>query len=252
MCVTQDAFHRGAFHVLQPKNKGNRSGLDALLLAAAMPENSTGILADLGSGAGVAGLAALTLSPALQLLSIERNPEMLELAEQSLKLSENGNLHERVKIIEADVALSGCQRERAGLAADSVDHIIMNPPYNTKSNRPPLGVMRIEAFMMAEGGLDAWMRTAAAMLKPNGSFAIIYRTENLGQVIACAKGRFGKLEILPIHSRCCEPAKRIIVRGIRGSNAATTILPGFVVHDENGEFSKEANDIFDGKSSFQF
>ncbi|EJZ16614.1 methyltransferase small, partial [Rhizobium sp. Pop5] len=31
---TIDAFHRGAFHLVQPKGRGHRAGMDAMLLAA--------------------------------------------------------------------------------------------------------------------------------------------------------------------------------------------------------------------------
>ncbi len=32
---TIDAFHRGAFYIVQPKGRGHRSGMDAMLLAVA-------------------------------------------------------------------------------------------------------------------------------------------------------------------------------------------------------------------------
>ena len=54
--TTLDAFHRGDFHVVQP-SRGHRSGMDAMMLAAAVPSSFAGRLADLGAGAGAAGLA---------------------------------------------------------------------------------------------------------------------------------------------------------------------------------------------------
>ncbi|MFC6490557.1 methyltransferase, partial [Nitratireductor sp. GCM10026969] len=48
---TIDAFHRGRFHLVQPAGKGHRAGLDAMLLAGAVPGNFSGRLADLGAGA---------------------------------------------------------------------------------------------------------------------------------------------------------------------------------------------------------
>jgi len=212
--TTRDKFHDGLFEVLQPAKRGNRSGMDALLLAAALPKNSSGILADLGSGAGVAGLAALNLNPELKLLAVEKNPEMAEL--------------------------------------DSVDSIIMNPPYNMSRQRAPKDIIKAEAFMMGEGGIDAWFRTAAAITKPGGKLAIIYRTENLGELLACSQGRFGGLEIMPIHSRADEAAKRIIVRGTSASRAQMAIVPGFVVHNEDGSFTEKAEAVFKGKAHLDF
>lgn len=248
MTVTQDAFHDASFHVLQPKARGNRSGMDALLLAASMPKDASGIVADLGAGAGVAGFALINLNEDLELVAVERNKEMAELARQSSLLSQNAHLRDRIKVIEADVTLSGLNRQSAGLATDSVDHVIMNPPYNSQGARPPNDPLRAEAFIMAQGGLDAWFRTAAAMMQGDGYFSVIHRTDSLGEVIACSQGRFGNLEIIPIHSHAGEPAKRMIVRGIRGSKAPSCILPGFIVHSDEGKFTPHADAIFKGKA----
>lgn len=120
METTRDKFHDGAFEVLQPSTRGNRSGMDALLLAASLPKNATGVLADFGSGAGVAGLAALNLNKELELLCIEKNPEMAELARKTLQLSSNSKFRNKTKIIEQDITSGGVDRLKAGLAPDSV------------------------------------------------------------------------------------------------------------------------------------
>jgi len=250
--TTHDAFHNSAFEVIQPEDKGYRSGLDALLIAAALPPTSKGLVADLGSGVGVAGLAALNLNRDLDAVLVEKNEKLVELAEQTIRLHANSFLRNRCTVLKADVTLAGEDRVRAGLKCDSIDHLIMNPPYNSVSDRPPIDPMRIEAFMMGEGGADAWFRTAAAITKPGGTFVTIYKTENLGDVIACTKGRFGGLEILPIHSRADEPAKRIVVRGTRASRAPMALLPGFVMHEKDGSYMPAAQEIVDGKSHLTF
>ncbi len=252
METSRDKFHAGSFEVLQPSKRGNKSGMDALLLAAALPEGASGTLADLGSGAGVAGLAALNLNPHLDLLSVEINPEMANLARKTLLYSSNSKFLGRVKVIEHDITRGGVDRLKAGLEPDSVNHIIMNPPYNTSRERAPKDPLKAQAFMMGDGGIDAWFRTAAAILRPGGTISIIYRTEKLGEILACSQGRFGGLEIMPIHSRADEPAKRIIARGTRASRAPMAIVPGFVVHNMDGSFTHDADVIFKGKSRLKF
>ncbi len=244
--TTTDAFHRDAFHVIQPKTSGHRSGLDALFLAAAVPQNASGILADLGAGAGVAGLAALCLNAGLDLLAIEKNTHMAELARETLTLPKNKNLNTRSKVIEADITANAAARAKAGLEVESVAHAIMNPPYNPITLRPPKDPMKAEAFMIGEGGIDAWFRTAASIIRPGGTLSLIYRTEQLGDILACMQGRFGGLEILPLHSRRDEASKRLIIRGTRGSRAPLALLPGFVIHREDGNFTDEAENIFAG------
>lgn len=250
--TTRDTFHNGAFEVIQPSSRGNRSGMDALLIAAALPKSASGTIADLGAGAGVAGFAALNLNPDINLLAVERNAEMAGMAEDTIRLAENAALNKRARVIRFDVYKSGVDRAKAGLSPECVDHVIMNPPYNCSNKRSPSDAMRAEAFMMGEGGIDAWFRTAASIMKQGGTLCVIYRTENLGELIACCQGRFGNLEILPIHSRKDEPAKRVVVRGIRGSRAPMAILPGFVVHEEDGSFTTKADAIFKGEDILPF
>lgn len=249
---TRDAFHNGGFEVFQLSASGHRSGMDALLIAAALPPDADGILADMGSGAGVAGLAALNLNPNLDLLMLEQDAQLCELARETLLLSGNARFRVRTRIINTDVTLSGAEREKAGLENDSLDYAIMNPPYNTISDRSSNDPRKVEAHYMGSGGLDSWLRTAAAMLKPGGEVVLIYRTANLGDVIACCRGRFGNLRIMPIHSKPGEAAKRIIVRGTRASRAPLTLLPGFAIHKSDGAFTAPAEAIFDGSSHLNF
>ena len=90
--VTRDRFLGGKIEVLQPSANGHRSGLDAILLAATLPKDCKGNVADLGSGSGVAGLAAIALRPQLNVLLVENNPGMAELAYQTSNLAGNSTL----------------------------------------------------------------------------------------------------------------------------------------------------------------
>lgn len=229
--LTCDTFHRGAFEVLQPLGSGHRSGSDALLLAAALPCAAQGMLADLGAGAGVAGLSALARNPGLQAVLVEIDPQMAEIARQTLELETNFELSSRARVLQMDVTLSGRNRENAGLKNHSFDHVIMNPPYNSQGKRASDDPMKALAHMMGAAGLEAWMRTAAAIIRPGGMLHLIYRSESLGEIIAAAQGRFGALTILPLHSTADKSAGRIILRAIRGSKAPLTILPGLVLHE---------------------
>ena len=51
IATTIDAFHRGRFHLVQPAKGAHRSGIDAMILAASVPPDFSGMLADLGAGA---------------------------------------------------------------------------------------------------------------------------------------------------------------------------------------------------------
>lgn len=250
--VTEDEFHRGAFRVLQPSARGHRSGSDALLIAAGLPAGAGGLLADLGSGAGVAALAALSSNPGLEAVMVERNPEMAALARATLHLPANASFRPRTEILEADVTLTGMARAGTGLADNRFDFAIMNPPYNHSGQRKSPDPVRAEAHAMGAEGLEPWMRTAAAILRPGGMLVLIYRTERLGEVIACSQGRFGGLAVVPLHPRLLEPAGRILVRMTKGSRAPLSIRPGIVMHDASGAPTELAARLINGEARVDF
>jgi len=254
--ISRDIFHKGnlihAFEVVQFANQGHRAGMDAMLLAASLPDDSYGIVADLGAASGAAGLAALNMHKNLTAVLVEFNKDLVELAHQTLRLSANSHFINRVNIINADVTLSGEKRSAAGLKSNSVNHVILNPPYNQPNLRASPDPMRADAHVMAEGGLDAWLRTASAILKPGGCMSLIYRSERLGEILACSQGRFGDLSIFPIFSRKGEAAKRIIVRGIAGSKGPMHLMPGLIMHDDDGKHSAEAVEILNGNRTLNF
>ncbi len=242
-----DAFYYGGFHVMQPLETGHRSGQDALFLAACLPSDASGKLADLGAGAGVAGLAAATLNPIMEVTLVELNPVMAGLARRSAGLEENRHLQGRIGVVEADVTLKGRERVAAGLVDNSFDHVLMNPPYNHSGQRKSPDLMKQQAHAISGEGIAAWLRTASAILKPGGNLVMIYRSETLPEVLSAASGRFGDIRLLPLHSRGGQAAKRVIILARAGSRGPMRILPGITVHDENGQFTEKVKAVFAGK-----
>jgi len=56
-------------------------------------------------------------------------------------------------------------------------------------------------------------------------------------------GRFGGLQVLPLHPNAWAPALRVIVMGSKGSRAPLALLPGFVLHGADGAFTPQAQAI---------
>jgi tRNA1(Val) A37 N6-methylase TrmN6 len=248
--ATLDAFHRGAFHVVQPARGGHRSGMDAMMLAAAVPGGFAGTLVDLGAGAGAAGLAVASRCPGAQVLLVERSPLMAGYARRSAGHPTNARLTGRVAVLEADVTLTGRTRVAAGLADAAFDYAILNPPFNEGRDRPSPDALRRDAHVMQAGLLESWIRTAAAVLRPGGGVALIARPQSLDGLVAALKGRFGGCRIVPVLPRTAQAAIRIIVRGTRGSRAALSIEPPLVLHGDAGHaYASRAERICNGQES---
>ena len=247
---TVDAFHRGDFWVAQPAGKGHRSGMDAMMLAAAVPGSFSGRLVDLGAGAGAAGLAVASRCPGASVLLVERSPEMAQFARESVALPQNGHIAGRAGVLEADVSLSGKARAAAGLADSSFDFAIMNPPFNLGHDRPTPDALKRQAHVMEEGLFEAWIRTAAAIVKPRGGLAVIARPQSLAAILDAIRGRFGDARIVPVQPRATEPAIRIILRAVRGSRKALSLHPPLVLHGESGHgHAPRADRVCNGRES---
>jgi tRNA1(Val) A37 N6-methylase TrmN6 len=227
--ATVDAFLGGRVECVQPAEGHHRSGLEAVLLAAALPGGAAGRAIDLGAGAGVAGLCAAARCPDLSVTLVERDDELLRCARTSLKRPANRGIAARVTMDRADIqALPETLRE-------SADEVLVNPPfYDEAANSASPKRARAGAHVLADGGLDPWLRAAATVLRPRGRLTLIFRADGLDAVLAACARRFGALDVLPIHPRARLPAHRVIVAGRKGRRAAMRLLPPLVLHGGTG------------------
>ena len=62
----------------------------------------------------------------------------------------------------------------------------------------------------------------------------MHRTEALPAILATLQGRTGAVTLLPVHTKAGAPAKRLLLRAVRGSRAPLTIAPALVLHDGAG------------------
>ena len=248
--TTLDAFHRGGFHLVQPARRGHRAGTDAMMLAAAVPGGFAGRLADLGAGAGAAGLAVASRCKGARVVLVERDAEMARHAQASIGHALNAHLGARAEVIVADVTAAGRTRAAAGLQDRACDFAIMHPPFNAAADRSSPDELRRSAHVMEDDLFERWIRTAAAIVRPRGGLAVIARPASLAAILDAIKGRFGDARIVPVLPRPGEAAIRIVIRAVRASRAPLSLMPALVVHDEEGEgFSARAEAINNGRAS---
>ncbi|MFO7297691.1 MAG: methyltransferase [Proteobacteria bacterium] len=240
--VTEDAFLGGALSIFQPR-QGYRAGLDAVLLAAAVPacgEAPERVL-DAGSGVGVVGLCVARRVPTTKVTLVENESRLVALARRNV---ERNRLSDRVEVIEADVTAPGSALEAVGLKSDTFDHVVANPPYNEEGRgRRPKHPIKAAAHAMPAENLQRWVQFLTRVAAPGGSLTLIHRPDALPNLLPVLKGRFGGLKILPLHPRASEPAVRVIVQGRKGSRAPLAILPGIILHGEDNRFRPEIVEI---------
>ena len=227
---------------LRQAETGHRVGTDAALLAAAAPRDTQGLILDVGAGVGAVGLAAALLAPAATVGLVEIDPAAAALARENSALNGLGG---RCRVYEAD-ALAPAARRAAGLANESAQLVLTNPPfYAAGAVRVSPDAAKARAHVAAATTAD-WIKAALALLAPGGVFVMIHRAEALGDCLAGVERRLGAIRILPVAPRAEAPATRILLKGIKGSRAPLALLAPLVLHEADGRFCARAEALHRG------
>ena len=242
--LTEDAFLGGQLRVRQFKS-GHRAGHDAVLLAAATAARPGDRVVDLGAGAGVAGLAVARRVAGIDLLLVEIDAALADLA----RANADANAI-RADVIVLDVEADATAFVAAGLPPDSVDTVLMNPPFNDPArHRASPDVARGAAHMATATTLAKWIHAARRMLRSKGILTLIWRADGIAEVLAALDHGFGSLQILPVHGEARGPANRILVRAAKGGRAPTQIHPALLLNNESGVPNKRVQEILAGNGN---
>src|SRR5689334_9456408 len=120
-----DSFLDGRVKVWQPEF-GLRSGLDAVMLAAAVPARSGQSALELGTGVGTASLCLLARVSDLAVTGIEIDPELAAMAQ--VNATENSVA---ARFLAGDIFVLPIELKR------DFDHVFCNPPFHFESQASP-------------------------------------------------------------------------------------------------------------------
>lgn len=236
---TLDAFLGGRVAVAQPA-KGYRAGMDAVMLAAAVTPG--GRLLEIGCGAGAALLCAAVRLPEAKLIGVERDPVMAAMALANVARNDLGG---RVTVLEADLfALPDDLR--------GFDGVFFNPPFDLDTAKPAPHPTRKSAYL-SEAPMDRWIAAVADRLTGGGALTLIQRGEKLPEILAALAGRLGGIAVFPLRPRAHAPAKRVLVRAVKGARAPLRLLKGLDLHDDSGaRHTPEAEAILSGQAPIEW
>ena len=239
---TEDAFLGGQLRLRQPRS-GHRAGHDAMLLAAATPAQSGDRVVDFGAGIGAAGLAVARRVAGIRLVLVEIDAALTDLARGNA--SANAIVAETIVL---DVSAGAEAFATAGLAPDSADVVLMNPPFNDPArHRVSPDKAREIAHVATAATLENWIHAARRTLKSGGVLTLIWRADGLAEVLAALDRGFGSLAILPVHGEPTSPAIRVIIRAIKGGKAPTRLYAALMLNDEKAAPNKQVQEILAGK-----
>jgi len=241
--TSEDAVLGGRLLLRQPR-QGHRVGHDAFLLAAACSARPGDHVVDLGAGVGAAGLAVARRIEDVTVTLVEIDSGLAALAREN---AARNALAKRARAVCLDVTASAAAFAAAGLAAGSVDHVLMNPPFNV-GQRPSPDHGRRLAHSAAHDTLAQWLGAAARLLRPAGAVTLIWRADGLADVLASLSADFGGIAVLPVHPKPDMPAIRVLIRAAKASRAPLSLWPGFFLNDVAGRPTAEAEAVLRGTS----
>ena len=227
---TDDKFLNGRVMVRQPV-RGFRSGLDAVMLAAAVPAASGDEVLELGSGAGAASLCLAARVADSSVTGIEIDPALMEIANANACTN---NVGVRVRFVVGD-ALVPPEALRRGFA-----HVFSNPPFHDVEGETSPDAGR-ELALRDDGHLADWFAAGLKRVASGGTFTTIVRADRLADALTALPER--GVAILPLWPRAGEPAKRVVLQATKGSRAPLALLPGLVLHKADGRYTREADAI---------
>ena len=240
--LTEDAFLGGQLRLRQRKS-GHRAGHDAVLLAAATPAQSGHRVIDFGAGVGAAGLALARRVAGVELVLVEIDAGLAELARDNARSNAIP-----AEIIVLDLNASAEAFAAVGLTPDSADVVLMNPPFNDPArHRASPEKTREIAHVATATTLQGWIHAARRTLKSGGVLNLIWRADGLAEVLAALDRGFGSLVVLPVHGDPVAPAIRVLVRAIKGGKAPMRLCAALMLNDESGVPNKRVQEVLAGK-----
>ena len=232
--------------LIQKKN-GLTFGTDTYLLCAYVKPRKNAVMAELGSGTGIAALLSLSYNKCKHVHAIEVQEEFCSLISRNAKL--NG-LDDKITVHNTDV-----RNATPDMLGKEVDVVISNPPYmKTDSGKRNAHDEKYIARHEVFGGIDDFCAAASRLLKHGGKFYCVYRPDRLIDLISAMRNN--KLEpknMTFVHAHENKEPSIVLVDAIKGGAPSLKITKPLFLYSssDSGEMSDESRAIYSRCSFYE-
>ena len=222
-------------------NKGFCFGIDSVILsdfAKNIKDNSR--VVDLGTGSGVIGLLLCKKTKLKEIIGIEIQKDVANMAKRSIRLNNLENMFQIVNDNINDIFVQGI------LNKNQYDVVVMNPPYKEvgtgKQNEDEVKLISRHEI---KAKLSDFIATASNLLKDKGEVYIVHKPERTIDIMQ--KMRENKIE--PKEMKIVYPYKNaeaslILIKGVKGGKKFFKIMEPLYIYENNGEYTEQIKQIY--------
>lgn len=220
-------------------------GIDSVIFSEFCKDiknNST--VVDLGTGTGIIGFLLLAKTKIKEIIGIEVQPEVAEMASRSIKLNK---LENKFKIINCNI-----KDILKYLKRDSVDAVVTNPPYkkiNTggKNENEKKLISRHEIL----ADVFDFIKTSKIILKDKGALYMVHRPERLTDILyGLRENKIEPKKIRFVYSKeDSKEAKLVLIKAVKNGGDFLQIENPLYIYKNNGEYSDEILEIYNRKEN---
>ena len=212
-------------------------GIDSVLLTEfARDIKKQSRIVDMGTGTGVLAILLSKKVDAKKIYGIEIQKDVAEMANRSVKLNSLENV---IEIINEDI-------NKINLENNSFDAVVTNPPYKKlgtgiDNKKEKQKISRYETT----ASLDDWLRISSKLLKDNGSFYIVYRTDRLSELTE--NMRKYKLEIKRerfVYSNINKQSNLVLIKAVKGAGVFLKVEKPLIIYNLDGTYTDEILKIY--------
>ncbi|GCD74714.1 methyltransferase [Acetobacter pasteurianus NBRC 3299] len=220
--------------------QGYRTGLEPVLMAAAVPARKGQHVLEIGCGAGAGLLCLLHRIPTIHGTGVEKESDTATLAQQNMA----ANHQQNIRILNAtfpDVFLADTPQPE-----QYFDHCMANPPWHAPLGTASAHPRRDLARRMGADTLPTWITGAARILRHKGSLTLALPAALADQAIFClSKAEFGGVTLYPFWPKAGRESRIVLVQARKGVKSPARVLAGLVLHEADGAFTPTARTVLE-------
>lgn len=230
--------------------QGYRTGIEPVLMAAFVPAQPGQSILEAGCGAGAGLLCLATRCPGIAGVGLEADHATASLAQSNM---EENSLGERITVVTGSLPdIPPSLRHMTPGANGRFHHAMANPPWHPANHTGAEDARRRLAMTMPEGGWVAWISALSRWILPGGSLTLALPAAVIDLACEAMRGSgFGGLVLCPLWPKQGRSAKIVLLRGIWGGKGVFRLMPGLILHRDEGGYTAQSEAILRGMEALK-